>query len=169
MVYAIGRSNVKPLIFQFNRRLSQVKYSPPRVGAFALLCVFFLQTATAAQPNSNQDNNGQSNSNQPRSYPPHRLQEVWFYTFQEARVLGSVSDAEMPFGVDPGTLIRRSVTVAFEIDENGHAAHLHVTKSSGSVDVDDACEVAIHRTRFVPAINDHLKLSSPATITFHLE
>jgi len=41
-----------------------------------------------------------------------------------------------------------------------------VRKSSGNADVDDALKEAIRRTRFKPAIQDHLKLRVPGEYTF---
>lgn len=74
---------------------------------------------------------------------------------------------DMPSGVDTSQLTSTTVTVSYEIDEEGHASSIRVRgKGSGNADLDDACKEAIRHTRFKPAIQDHLKLRAPGEYTF---
>lgn len=94
----------------------------------------------------------------PRNYSP--------IDSQEAGPIGDYAQVDMPSGVDPDSLSSKSVTLSYQIDESGRAASIRVTKGSGNADLDDACKEAIKRTRFKPAIQDHLKLRQSASYTY---
>ena len=74
----------------------------------------------------------------------------------------------IPSGVVSSELTSTTITVEYEIDENGHATGIHVTKRSGNADLDEACVDAIRNTRFKPAIQDHLKIRASGTHDFNV-
>lgn len=82
--------------------------------------------------------------------------------------MGDYAEVNPPSGVQAADLSNTTPTIAFEIDENGHASGIHVTKGSGNADMDAACIDAIRRTRFQPAIQDHLKLRSSENHEFNV-
>jgi TonB family protein len=99
--------------------------------------------------------------------PPPRPRNYSPINSQEAGPVSDYAQVDMPSGVSTDDIPNKTVTIAFEIDEGGHATNVHVRgKSSGNADVDDACKEAIRRTRFKPAIQDHLKLRAPGEYTF---
>ena len=152
------------------------RFVPPgtALGLCALLCALPPFPAAQAAPGDSLPSRslpGQSRPGQsrpPQTRRPGVFVDFWPILSLEAAVFGRVADVEVPSGVDPATLIRRSVTIAFEIQEQGRVAHLRVTQSSGAVELDDACVDAIRRTRFLCPIQDHRMLRSPAEITFRL-
>ncbi len=98
--------------------------------------------------------------------PPPRPRNYTPIDSQEAGPVGDYTEAHPPEGLDISTLSSTSVTISFEIDENGHASGVHVTHSCGNSEMDDACKEAVRNTRFQPAVQDHLKLRASAEHTF---
>ena len=100
--------------------------------------------------------------------PPPRPRNYSAIASQEAGPVGDYAQVDMPSSVDVSQLSSTTVTVSYEVDEEGHASRVRITtgKGSGNADLDDACKEAIRRTRFKPAIQDHLKLSAPGEYTF---
>lgn len=99
--------------------------------------------------------------------PPPRPRNYTSIDSQEAGPVDGYASPSIPSGVDLSELTSTTITVEYEIDENGHATGIHVTKHSGNADVDEACVDAIRNTRFKPAIQDHLKIRASGTRDFN--
>lgn len=73
-------------------------------------------------------------------------------------MIGDPPQPDLPSGLDPSELKECVLTV--DVDDNGHVSRVRVKKSSGNGEFDDACERAIRRARFKPAVQDHIPQSS---------
>lgn len=100
--------------------------------------------------------------------PPPRPRNYTSIDSQEAGPVDGYADVSLPSGLSIAELSSTTVTVEYEIDENGHAINVHVTKHSGNSDLDEACKEAIRSTRFKPAVQDHLKLRASGSHDFNV-